>query len=455
MHDAIDHHHNPDQPYCSNSGRYRLIHYNTIRPLHYGLPHMRRPSKNSPQKLSAESQRLVMLAQGVVQSGSRLEARAWENALDAQTHKLLKSHHQAGIDQALDQLFTIEPDGYDALMEAVEAASESVVVEHEGTQYDVLLIALPILAWTRFSIGSGPVAADAIATLATHLHAHVLADGAKIAIAPMLYAIDQLPRTPADTYALTHRLANAALRKETVKVVANSPETAPFLADTRYLLAATVVPAGKPLFRWQATLDLRDRTEALEQWQTQAMPTIVRLLPGCGVDLLLPQAYYMACREADRNIRPASIRAAVHYLSNTLDVEPNAFQAVVGAFGEDSGDDRIDEYRVSFMLADDTDVLYGIVWPLYGAEDAEQVLRGALEGTTTTSPLLTAPVLTPIGEILELLKESGVTRIHQHEERFTMEFCDDCGAPLFPDLEAELVHAEMPEDAPQTSTHFH
>lgn len=394
-----------------------------------------------------------MLSQGVIQAGSRLEARAWENALDAHTHKLLKSHHQAGIDHALDHLFTIEPDGYDALMEAVEAASESVLVTHEGSDYDALLIALPILAWTRFAIASGPVAGDAVDTLVAHLYAHVLAERTQVAMAPMLYAIDQLPRTPADTFALTHRMAQSALKKETVKVVASGQETAQFLADTRYLLAVAVVPAGSALFRWQATLDLRDRAQALEQWQAQALPNVIRLLPGCGVDLLLPQAYYMACREADRNIRPASIRAAVHFLTNTLEVDAASLQAVIGAFGEDAGDVRIDEYRVGFTLADDTDVLYGIVWPLYGAEDADQVISAEIDSPLRTSQGA-APV-PPIEQILALLKEAGVTRIHQHDERFPMEFCDDCGAPLYPDLEAELVHAEMPEDAPQSTTHFH
>jgi hypothetical protein len=36
-----------------------------------------------------------------------------------------------------------------------------------------------------------------------------------------------------------------------------------------------------------------------------------------------------------------------------------------------------------------------------------------------------------------------------------MEFCDDCGAPLFPDREAELVHAEMPEQPAASSQVLH
>ncbi len=417
---------------------------------------MRRPSKNSPHKLSAESQRLVLLAQGVVQAGSRLEAKAWEIALDAQTNKLLKSHHQAGIDHALDHLFTIEPDGYDALMEAVEAGSESVAVEQDGVMYDALLIALPVLAWTRFSIPSGSVPSEAIATLCTHLQAHVLASNAKLLMAPTLFSIDQLPRTPADAYSLTYRLAIASLKNEVVKVTPEGSETAPFLADTRYLLCVAVVPVGSALFRWQTTLDLQDRAQALEQWQAQAKPTVMRLLPGCGIDLLLPQAYYTACREADRNIRPASIRAAVHFLTNTLEIEAGMLQAVIGAFGEEAAEERTDEYRISFLLADDTDVLYGIVWPLYGAEDAEQALRGALLETAGAVVLGgSQDAVAPIDEILDLLKDAGITQVHHHEERFILEFCDDCGAPLYPDLEAELVHAEMPEDAPQPVSHFH
>ena len=36
-----------------------------------------------------------------------------------------------------------------------------------------------------------------------------------------------------------------------------------------------------------------------------------------------------------------------------------------------------------------------------------------------------------------------------------MEFCDDCGAPLYPNAEAELVHAEMPEQAAANSQALH
>lgn len=416
---------------------------------------MRRPSKNTPHKLSADSQRLATLAQAIIQAASRLEERNWEHQLDVLLRKLLKNNHQDVIDAALDHLFKLESAAYDALMECTEAASESCQIEQDGATCDALLIAMPILAWTRFSIASGPIPADMVMTLSAHLHAHVLATEAKMAMAPNLFSIDQLPRNHAETYALTQRLAQAALKGSPLKQATQQAETAPFLADTRYLLAVVTAAAGEPMFRWQASANLAERDEALSQWNAQVMPNITRLLPGCGIELLLPEAYFVACREGDKQIRPASIRAAVHYLTYTLNVEAEALQAIIGSFGEESADGRVDEYRVSFALADNLDVIYGIVWPLYGQEDDEELQYRSVEVPMDT--LISADVArkSPIEEILALLEECGVTKVKRHAELFVLESCEDCGAPLFPDMDAELTHAEMPEDAPAGATHLH
>lgn len=415
---------------------------------------MRRSSQNSPHKLSADSQRLVTFAQAIVQAGSRLEERAWEHSLDTLLQKLLKTDHQNTIDAALDNLFKVESGAYDVLMETLEAASESCIVEHDGVRYDALLIAVPILAWTRFSIASGPVAADMLMTLSAHLNAHLLAPDTRLAMAPTLYSIDQLPRTHSDTLAATQRMAQAALKGSALKPLTNPPQTAPFLADTRYLLATVVAPLGAPLFRWQASMNLADRDDALTQWRAQAMPNIVRLLPGCGIELLLPEAYFVACREADKQIRPASIRAAVHFLTHTLTLEPSELRAIIGGFG-DEPDGRVDEYRIGFTIGKNSEVVYGIVWPLYGPEDEEGASEDA--AAVLLNPSAAASIERPssIVEILTLLHGCGVSEIMRHAERFPMEFCDDCGAPLYPDPDAELMHAEMPDDAPQGPGHFH
>jgi hypothetical protein len=373
--------------------------------------------------------------------------------------KLLRTDHQNTLDSALDKLFSTDPIGYDVLMESIEAVSSSAVVEHDGKRYDALLIALPVLAWTRFAIFSGAVAADTLITLAAQLHAHMLADETRVALAPMLYSIDQLPRTHAETHALTLRMAQAALGNTVLKPMANPPETAPFLADTRYLLAAVVAPADGPLFRWQgveATQDIiAQRQSAIDAFRAQAKPTIERLLPGCGVELLAPEAYYVACREADRAIRPVSVHSAIHYLTHILSVEPNGLSAIIGAFGDEGADMRVDEYRISFTLRDQPEVVYGIVWPLYGQEEDSEEPVSASAGMPLTAPPADADMPPPITQLVLALRANGITDIMRHQERFAMEFCEDCGAPLFCDREGELVHAELPEDTPQASGHLH
>jgi hypothetical protein len=415
---------------------------------------MRRSSKDSP-KLSAESQRLVSISQAIVQAASRVEERTWERNLDSQLQKLLKTNHQDHIDAALNVLFKGDLAVYDVLMDGVEAVSESSTMTEQVNGAEVtwqtLLVAAPILAWTRFSIASGTIPGEILTTLSAHFSAHLLADGARMAMAPTLYSLDQLPRTHAETYALTHKLAQAAHKGSSVKPAAPGPDASQFLADTRYLLVAVIAPAGGPLFRWQEPQHhinfAAERDAALEQWRAQAGPNVARLLPGCGTELLLPEAYYVACREADKLVRPVSVRAAVHYLTYTLGVEPSDLRAVIAGFGDEINDTQVDEYRVGFTLRQSPDVVYGIVWPLYGQEDEE--------GTPMEGPVQGGQPAAPIDEIVKHLNEMGIAHVKRIAERYVAEYCDDCGAPLFADPTGELVHAEMPEDTPAGNEHFH
>lgn len=422
---------------------------------------MRRPSKSTTPKLSADSQRLITLAVATAEAASRLEERMWERHLDTVIQKVLKTSHQDAIDAALEYLFKTDLNAYDTLMASVEAVSESCQLTHQGVLYDVLLIAAPVLAWTRFTIASGPISTEKSNILSMHLSAHLLAPGAHIAMAPTLFSIDQLPRTHAETYAITQKMAQNALDGTEVRPLNANAETAPFLADTRYLLAVIAAPATMPLFNWQVVDKqgsfAQARADSLKQWQDQAGPTVAQLLAGCGIEVLLPEAYYIACREADKQIRPVSIRAAVHYLVHALSIDAGDLRAVVAGFGDPAVQESVEEYRIGFTLGKNPDIIYGIIWPLYGQGDLEDDLADA----PTLSPSSQVPLTSgtqpksAMDEIRSLLQEAGITHIKKHKERFMMEFCDDCGAPLFADFSAELVHAEMPEDAPSTASHFH
>lgn len=444
---------------------------------------MHRPSKNSPKKISSDSQRLIAFAQAIVQASSRMEERTWEQGLDKLLQKLLKNSHQDAIDAALGYLFQEELTAYEVLITSLEATSTSCSITREENgekvEYKALLIAVPILAWTRFSIASGPLSADTMTVLSSDLSEHLLAPHTQLAIAPTLFAIDQLPRTPAEVFTFTQRLAQTALNNVPFKTPAQTTETAPFLADIRYVIAIVAAPAQAPLFRWQTNTNLlhlnKDRAAALQQWRTQVTPHITGILPGCGLELLLPDAYFAACREADKQIRPLSIHAAVNYLTQALQVDPSKLHAIIGSFGEENSEGQIDEYRISFTVHDNPDVVYGIVWPLYELENGDNDdndmriindLNDINENNNVTQDLMQTTSLTqtnnatsthktPLQEILILLRKAGIIHIVHHNERFFTEYCDDCGVPLFLDKEAELVHAEMPEESYPGNEHFH
>jgi len=301
-------------------------------------------------------------------------------------------------------------------------------------QAQALLVAAPIVVWSKYAIPSGAIGKDHAETLQVHLQAHVLAQGARVAMVPYLYSIDQLPRHFSELRRMAAKLGEAAIANEKPKIdLARLPETAHLLADTRFIIACAAVPKGGALFRWQEDASGHaGRAGSLEQWIAQARPTISKLLPGCVFESLLPDAYYVNCRESDRRVRPFGIRAAVAFLENALKTKAPEIKAVVAGFGEE----RVDEYRIAFFSGDEGEIAHGVVWPLYGRED-----ENARPG--------------PIDEVVAQLNECGIAEVKRLTGTFTPEYCEDCGAPLFANGEAEIVHAELPEEADTHTAHFH
>lgn len=340
------------------------------------------------------------------------------------------------------------------LLDCVETVSSSCSQSYDGKTYKGLLLAVPIIAWTRYVIPSGQLSTAQMQPLFELLREHILAQTTHAALAPALFSIDQLPQSYCDTFSLTRRMVDAALHKKTLQLPSELPETAPFLADTRYLLIAVAAEINKPLLRWEeinsGINSQLSRRSVLEHWQTHAVPNMQLLLPGCGVDLLLPDSYYVACREADKAVRPISLKAAVHYLTHSLSVEANQLSAVIASVGDQANAMRIDEYRISFSHSGNSDVYYGVVWPLYDEESADDDI--SLDASRRPG---IPPPLSPMQQIVATLRESGITKIQNAETIFSPEFCDDCGAPLFCDSSEEMVHAEMPEDIGENSGHLH
>ncbi|CAM3719103.1 DUF2863 family protein [Polynucleobacter arcticus] len=400
--------------------------------------HRTKPSQRS----SPDVERLVADAISLAASGSHIEDQFWEERLNVRLMRLLKSQNQNVIDAALDQTFRINIVAFEVLADCAETLAESLTMEHEKHNWDVVLLALPIVAHTRYQIPSGALPIHVIESTAAALHSQIASPDARIAIIPWLYSIDQMPHSHSQTRLLTEALANAAILSSEVKLeLREMSETIAVLADPRFIIAAVAAPSGSPLFRWQAEAPARqERGVSLIGWQNTMQEPIASLLPGCEFELLLPEAYFTNCRLADKLVRPLSIKAAVNFLESTIGVLPVGLSCVVGAFGED----QADEYRISFSVKGSSEVVYGVIWPLY---DRESVANDALNDLVDDD--------SPMKRIADALRDAGVDDVFRHAMLFDPELCDDCGAPLFPDRSGEAVHAELPDDAPVQQPLFH
>jgi hypothetical protein len=390
---------------------------------------MKRNRLSRRSKQNPASEELIRLSGSLAQSSSRIEDEFWQTRLANAVNRLIADGDDATLNSALDHLYGAGGRAYDELADMIESCSESRRLD-AGPAQDAILFAVPVLAWSRFTIPSGTIAPDQLSTLRVQLQAHAFATDARIGLSDYLWSPDQLPQSYIETAQLTERLTKAALHGKDIKIdTAGMPETTHFLSDIRYLIGVVAAPRGAPLFRWQE--DDGSRAEALRQWRTQGGEALRRVLPACAIEPLLPQPYHAAARDADRASRPYSIRAAVAFLQTTLNLGASDLRAVVGPYY----DRQLEEYRIGFTLADTNDVIHGVVWPMLEAED---------ESAETST------------QIESVLKEAGISEIIALEHRFPLEYCDDCGAPLYPNPDGEPSHAELPEEQAEAAPrHLH
>jgi len=396
--------------------------------------------KRRTARLARDAQQLITLAAHCTKAGSRYEDIFWEREIIALGSKLMAAGQdsiiEAALDSTLDSSLESDLDTHETLISFCEAAAECSSVDVNGANFDTLLIAMPMVAWSRYAIASGPLSMTAVKSdtitnktvgaLLAALHTHILAKDAQACMSPYLYSIDQMPISFSGVHKLAQKLTHAAINNTQPSFdYAKLPAAADLLADVRFLIAGVSVPEGAPLFRWQADVAI-NRDACAATWTTEAKPLMAGLLPGCEFECLLPDAYFVSCREADRRVRPYAIRSAVAFLETSLKVKPEKVHAVVAAVGEKA----VTEFRISFITPGQSDVVHGSIWPVFSAEEDES-------------------------EIIRVLRECKVGNIITPEGMFDAEHCDDCGAPLFANADSEMVHPAWPDDAEHAAAHYH
>lgn len=370
---------------------------------------------------------LNWLASGLAEAGSRLERTHWFNRLQALVEALLVKGDDDLLDSALNRIGETDPIGHDALMDTIESVIESTTVSLDGQTCDVLMIACPILTWSRYPIPTPSLSKRDRQLFADALRNTVLTRHARLGLLGMLVGPDQIPRGFSELYALNRSMTDALASDKDAPLHAQAKhETSRYLSDTRYLIGVVAVPSHEAFFRWQeprsaeATTKINDRAEIERLWSGTVQPILEPLLAGSRISALLPDAFHAACAAADKTSRPYSVEACVRFLSESIDLTPDKQRAVIGPFHTQ----RLEEYRIGLGPQNDDTLYHGVVWPLLGVEDEQADM---------------------VAEIEQALRHAGVTDIVVHEHRFPMEYCEDCGGPMYANADGELAHLEMPE----------
>jgi hypothetical protein len=390
---------------------------------------MRRTRSPNRPALAPSVSRLIRLATEWSECSSQLENAYWRREVTPEVDALLETGDEKAITSVLDQLWTRNAAAHDLIADLIEARAESTTLDLNGTPHDVMLLAVPVLAWSRDRIPAGKLTQKVVTQVAAQLSAHVLAKAARIELTNALFSPDQLPHQYSESYELAHSMFRSLAAGSTYKVdFSGWPETGQFVADTRLLLAAVAVPAGGALFRWQEEDITREK--ALVAWREHGVATLQAAMPGCVLELLLPSAFHAGSRAADREGRGFSLKAGVQFLESVASLSPREMVAVVAPFY----DRELEEYRISLMRANQPEVLHGVVWPVLGPEVEEDTVSDEIEA---------------------ILKALGVSQVIQLDQKFPLEHCSDCGAPMFADSEGELIHAGFPEDDAPEVVRYH
>ncbi len=398
-------------------------------------------NRKKPANLHPSDQPLLDLCLALKQSGCIVEDRYWENQIQTALLDIFRQNRKKTVERLLDYLSDEDSETHDILLEHAETLSESCEWISEDVTYDCVFVAIPVIAWTRFEIPLPVLDAQTQESITQALKTHVAASNVRIAIHQQLLSVDQMPRSFTGVFqwmrAITGKVFGTSLRSSVP--VDEQPEGMQLMSDSRFVLAAFCAPRSEPVFRWQQGEGpySEQRKRCLENWRTAAEPLFQKLLPACGLELMLPDAFYIANRQADKRIRFAAITAAAQWLQTVFDTPPDGFRATVALYQES----QLREIRIGFTLLQSHEVLYGCLWPVFPDEVENQQLE-------------TINDFAQLDVLFEHLQANGIRHITCLKEVLDGS-SDVSDEPLFPNPAGELMPVMMPETAEDPIGRFH
>ncbi len=368
---------------------------------------------------------LARLAMLLGECSTILEDAPYERALERLTRQALDAGDDTEIEAALSALKDDRPNAYDQLLSFAEEAAQTIVTD-DGVS---LLVGVPLLTWSRYRNFCGTIPETHLARVAeAYRRLFTLnTEDVKVHVGNALIAPEHIPDSLCKVRALLTRLAAPVEDPEypvvDVHDLIDRPAAADF-ADSRYLLLSVSASSREHLFR-PADESSIDRARAAMQFCIEAHDALSLAMIGAVFEVQPPAAYFWAWRQTDNAMRVWSLKSLVDFVE-CMGYPPGEVIASAAFFVPTSSDnpETSAELRIGLTPRRSPDkVASGVAWPVNPDEmDAVRELATSI------------------------LQTKGVTNIVFHEQDFPLEWCEDCGSPLYASAQGLVVHIELPEN---------
>ncbi len=380
---------------------------------------------NEQKLLRDELQRLALL---LTESSTRLEDVPYETALEELTRKALDEGDDTEIEAALSALKPDRLPAYDQLLAFAEESAQSITTEEETS----ILVIVPLLAWSRYRNHCGPIAPSALERVAQSYKKHMTSGRARVRIGNVLLAPEHIPDGFAAVRGILARLTAPKDDPENPVVdlpdLIDKPAAADF-ADSRYLLVAVTAPTAAELFCSPQETYI-DRARAMMNFCLEAHKALEFAMIGAVYEVQPPAAYFSAWRQSENAMRVWSLKSLVDFIGS-MGYTPGDVIASAAFFIPTTSDnaDAVTELRVGISPKRSPEkVVSGIAWPV-NPDEIDHVRELAQD----------------------ILHTQGVRSIVFHEQDFPLEWCEECGSPLYANPQGLIVHIEFADDKDATN----
>jgi len=383
----------------------------------------RRLIKNpfTPETECPDCEKLVNLAYRACEAGSNFEDRQIDSQIESFCEQALARYDDSDIEAALSVLKSDEGPAYDSLLTIAEDCAESYVDE-KGAH---LLVLVPLLAWSRYRIAFGKMPGDLTRNLAELYRQYFATPQCTVVVGDTLISAEHIP----ERLSLVRRLLQTLVAKgehgESCDIASllDSDPPADF-SDSRYVVLAVSAPTTSALF--PAPQETRiERSRATMQFCLQAHEVLSEFLLGSVFEVQTPAAFFASWRQSEAAMRVYSLKSLVSFVS-CMGYTEEEMIATVALFTDpqsEDGEQSQAEIRVGISANRAPNrVLAGVTWPCDLA-DADGTQDFACDVLTTR----------------------GVKSIVAFEQTFPMEWCEECGAPLYANPEGFVTHVENPD----------